>query len=366
MPSKLVPETYEDKLALSLDLISEWYGVNNEKVFIAFSGGKDSTVLLHLVRSVYPDVKAVFCNTGLEYPELVKFAESFPNVDTVRPLKSFVKVLKEDGYPISNKRTAKAISRLQRPSRDNFKTRRLALTGYVSRDGKVQPRSKISKKWFHIPWSDIKATDKCCDFLKKNPTAQWQKEHPGFLPFIGTMMGEGATRDISLLSRSCNMFIGSKPSSVPLKFWTEEDVWRYVEENGIEICSVYKDFNLKRTGCTFCAYGADFEDKTDNRFIKLKESHPKQFNAFIHKFGMNKALDYARIPYGEAPQHTPPEIPEYICQGCAGVFSLYHIGGITERREWTAEEEAKKPPTAGMDLYCADCVENVNLDTPST
>ena len=40
-------------------------------VFVSFSGGKDSTVLLKLVRELYPDVKAVFCDTGLEYPEVM-------------------------------------------------------------------------------------------------------------------------------------------------------------------------------------------------------------------------------------------------------------------------------------------------------
>lgn len=49
--------------------------MGQENVYISFSGGKDSTVLLHLVRSLYPDLPAVFSNTGLEFPEVVEFAK---------------------------------------------------------------------------------------------------------------------------------------------------------------------------------------------------------------------------------------------------------------------------------------------------
>ena len=61
----------ELKVAKTKLRIREWvneFGV--EGVYVAFSGGKDSTVLLHIVRQLYPEVEAVFVNTGLEYPEI--------------------------------------------------------------------------------------------------------------------------------------------------------------------------------------------------------------------------------------------------------------------------------------------------------
>ena len=69
--------------------IREWYEYYNGEVYVSFSGGKDSTVLLHIVRSVYPDVEAVFSDTGLEYPEIKEFVKSFDNVTIVRPEMSF-------------------------------------------------------------------------------------------------------------------------------------------------------------------------------------------------------------------------------------------------------------------------------------
>ena len=65
------------KISLTKQRLREWvehYGL--DKVFIAFSGGKDSTVLLHIAREMYPSIKAVFYDTGLEYPEIREFVRS--------------------------------------------------------------------------------------------------------------------------------------------------------------------------------------------------------------------------------------------------------------------------------------------------
>ena len=43
------------KIKKSLLRIREWYNHWHGKVYVSFSGGKDSTVLLHLVRSIYPE-----------------------------------------------------------------------------------------------------------------------------------------------------------------------------------------------------------------------------------------------------------------------------------------------------------------------
>ena len=85
--------------------IEEWvseYGVDG--VYVAFSGGKDSTVLLHIVRSLYPNIEGVFANTGNEFPEIVQFVRKQENIKWVKPRKSFAKVLKEEGYPVISKK----------------------------------------------------------------------------------------------------------------------------------------------------------------------------------------------------------------------------------------------------------------------
>ena len=72
MPSKeelrmLQALPLEIKVMKTKQRIREWveyYGVDG--VAVSFSGGKDSTVLLHLVRELYPQVEAFFVDTGLE------------------------------------------------------------------------------------------------------------------------------------------------------------------------------------------------------------------------------------------------------------------------------------------------------------
>ncbi len=97
------------KIEMSKRRIREFYEHFDGKVFVSFSGGKDSTVLLHLVRSVFPDVEAVFVDTGLEYPEIKQFVKSCENVTIIRPELQFNKVIENYGYPVISKEVVDTI-----------------------------------------------------------------------------------------------------------------------------------------------------------------------------------------------------------------------------------------------------------------
>ena len=77
---ELQSKTLEEKIQISTARIIEWYEGWEGQVYVSFSGGKDSTVLLDLVRKIYPDVPAVFADTGLEYPEIREFVKGYDNV----------------------------------------------------------------------------------------------------------------------------------------------------------------------------------------------------------------------------------------------------------------------------------------------
>lgn len=62
----------EDRLAVIRDTIAK-YGEKN--FYLSFSGGKDSTVVHHLLDMAIPGnrIPRVFSNTGIEYNAIVEF-----------------------------------------------------------------------------------------------------------------------------------------------------------------------------------------------------------------------------------------------------------------------------------------------------
>lgn len=104
----------EVKVMMTERRIHEFYtGYGSPKgygnVYVSFSGGKDSTVLLNIARRLYPDIRACFSNTGLEYPEIQSFVRKHDNIDIVRPKMQFTDVISKYGYPLIGKEVAEAI-----------------------------------------------------------------------------------------------------------------------------------------------------------------------------------------------------------------------------------------------------------------
>ena len=112
------------KIQITQTRIIEWYQHYQGNVYVSFSGGKDSTVLLHIARQIYPDIKAVFSNTGLEYPEIKEFVKGFDNVDIVTPKVNFGQVISEYGYPLIGKEVAEAIYYARRIHSQNVNVER--------------------------------------------------------------------------------------------------------------------------------------------------------------------------------------------------------------------------------------------------
>lgn len=90
--------------------IKQWvnhFGIDH--VYVSFSGGKDSTVLLDIARSMYPEIKAVFLDTSLEFPELREFVNTFENVEILKPKMNFRQVIEQYGYPVISKEVSECV-----------------------------------------------------------------------------------------------------------------------------------------------------------------------------------------------------------------------------------------------------------------
>lgn len=294
------------KIIMTENRIRDWYNHFNGNVYISFSGGKDSTVLLNIARNIYPDIKAMYIDTGLEYPEIREFVKTFDNVDIIRPKKSFYQVIKEYGYPVISKEVAEKIEYIRKGAKWALK--------FI--DDETKSPYNI-KKWKFLVDAPFKISNRCCYFMKKSPAHKYTKE-TGLMPITAQLAAESKLRTQKWMQNGCNAFGAKNPISNPMSFWTENDILQYIYENNIKVCCVYGniekvdsnifdqiDFQkegtyrctgLNRTGCVFCMFGVHLE-KHPNRFEHLKKRNPEYYDYCINKLGLNKVLDYIKIKY---------------------------------------------------------------------
>ena len=280
------------KIYLTKKRIKEWYEYWEGKVYVSFSGGKDSTVLLHLVREMYPDVEAVFVDTGLEYPEIKTFVKSLDNVTWLKPKMTYRQVIEKHGFPVVSKKVAMGLDRYRVTKSEEQK--QLRLYGGINPSSGKKQHATIPKKWHFLVDAPFKCSERCCQIMKKNPIYKYEKTSKK-KPFIGTMADESNMRQMEYLKRGCNSFEKGHPSSSPISFWLESDIWEYLKTKGVPYSKIY-DMGEKRTGCMWCMFGVHLE-KGENRFQRMKKTHPIIWNACINKMGLKAVLDFMDIKY---------------------------------------------------------------------
>lgn len=309
------------KIQMTKFRIRQWFDHFDGDVYLSFSGGKDSCVLGHIIRSMpapYKSIPFVFVNTGLEYPEVLHHVRTLItqgwNIHQIKPERTFKDIWENDGIPLVSKRVARQI-RIARGELGGAQSRRLVILG-VRKDGKqTNSRWKIANKWRYLIDSDVKISDTCCDYLKKKPFINYEKK-TGFRVMTAMMASEGGTRE---MIQACNMYESTRPKSSPMLFWKEEDVWNYIKIHKVNLADVYYDRIIEsegrsfvvrgesRTGCMFCAFGQHLVKDEPNKFQKMQLTHPRQYNVIINRMGLGKALDLINVNYKYDFELQPPE-----------------------------------------------------------
>ena len=329
------------KTKLRINEAIDYFGADH--LYVPVSGGKDSTVLSFLVEEVQKErgipkkaIPRVNSNTGNEYDDVLENARSLSDLE-VRPKHNLIWVLTNDGYPIGSKKVSRMLRDLQNPTETNYNSRKLYLEG-IKKDGSKSKSFKLPKKYYPFINSCIRCSEKCCYYLKKEPMHTYERDNKRH-PILGTMAAEGGTRKSGYLQTGCNAFKTGNGKSIPLGFWTENDILMTIKLFSIQIpksygyivdvntgeTPTYKDvkkaidngilLNLtttgeKRTGCVWCLLGIGTE-KGENRFQRLKKIDPKKYKFAIEGgtfddkgklipkggLGIGKILDMMNIKY---------------------------------------------------------------------
>jgi len=295
----------EYKILTAINAIASGFGVSTHKTAIAFSGGKDSTVLWHIIRKYFPEKspEIIFGNTGVEYPESLKFAreigkewgdEHFHETQLSRTEQDGLKyqaqrevlewlikedriseVLKEDG----KLKNTHSFEKTATPQMwEDFRKRKLVwpagtIMSYwwcadqygfpilgkaaskldarrINIDCFLKFSESASDKEELLKYYDIlkecKFSQHCCKLIKKEPSEKLQAELDIDVIFKGLMASESRTRKINFATRgylfkSHRPHLGDDPfyHCNPLQIWTDEDIWEYIHKYDVPYSKLY-------------------------------------------------------------------------------------------------------------------------------
>ena len=210
----------KDKAEIAIDRLKAF--CPPEGYYVAFSGGKDSVVILDLVKKSGCKFDAHYNLTTVDPPELVKFVRTFPEVEIRKPTMNMWKLIKHKGF---------------------------------------------------LPTRKIRY---CCDVLKEEAGAD---RHV----VTGIRWSESHGRSKRKMVEAC--FKNSRKFYVrPIIDWTTEDVWEYIKTQNLKYCSLY-DEGFKRVGCICCPMAGEAQMMRElKRWPTYRKAYIKACNkAIINK-----------------------------------------------------------------------------------
>lgn len=259
---------------IKIQSVIKQYG--EENFYVAYSGGKDSTVLSALIDMALPGnrIPRVYANTGIEYQLILDFVnkerEKDDRIVIIKPSVPIKKMLEKEGYPFKSKSHSEFVHRYQN------KGKTLSVKQYLGEREDKEPWQRSCPKCLKYQFTDenaLKISDKCCNRLKEEPVSRWSREHNKPYGIIGLMKAEGGRRRTAkcvVFSDKANTKLTKFQPLVPVtKEWED---W-FIDEYGIDICDIYKEpYNFPRTGCKGCPFVVNLQYELDT----LEEYFPNE------------------------------------------------------------------------------------------
>ncbi len=239
------------------------------KAYISFSGGKDSTVVHHLIDMALPNnqIPRVYFNTGIEYKAVFdyvkKLAANDKRIVIVNSGVNIKNMLNKVGYPFKSKEHSLYLSIFQNSG--NTKT----VNRYLNKGNRFECPERL--KYQFASDFKIKVSNKCCFELKKKIAEKWSKENGKTITITGMRQGEGGLRGTL---KGCAVFADDNCKELkkfhPLFPCDDNFVNEFIKQNNIELCELYyPPYNFKRTGCKGCPYSLDLQKQLDIMAIYL-------------------------------------------------------------------------------------------------
>ena len=295
--------------------IEELYYESEGKCYVSFSGGKDSTVLLALIKmceeiyTIPPNaIPAVFANTGIEFGityEFVRWVKDnyYPNVLVVRPEKSFDWVVKNKGKPLKSKQKCKDL-RQYHYGKVSDALLLLLLLGQYGEERKLSAKHKIADKDMHMLHGDfnIKMSERCCDYMKKKPFERYAKVNGMKGVMMGVRVEEGGARESATTRRLvtggklCTWVKGGVIHKAPIIDWTDENVETFINKYNVPLSRAYTEFGFDRTGCMGCP----FAKNVAFNLKYLYDYEPNRYKAAMHWLKDVYIAQGVRLPFDEA------------------------------------------------------------------
>lgn len=303
----------DDRIREAQHRIEELWYETGGKCYLSYSGGKDSTVILALIKmceEIYTipvgGVPAVFSDTGIEMGITIDFVrwvkESYySNVQIIRPDVSFDWVIKNKGKPM--------MSKLKSHTLHQYKTTRppssvSMLIEKKTLSGKPAWKTSIPDMYMHMISDDFKImpSEMCCDYMKKKPFKKYEAENDMKGTFSGIRINEGGVRELDAKRRVINggkLCTYSKHGVIyklPIIDWSDEDVEEFVEKYNVPLSDAYTKYGFDRTGCMACP----FAKRIEYNLKYLYEHEPNRYKAAMHWLQDVYIAQNVVLPFDEA------------------------------------------------------------------